>query len=269
LTDCTEKITAVWPLINRLAERRFPGGALAEEGALFVLNRLEEDDCRRLQGYSGRAKFSTFVSALTIRLLEDFSRIKFGRPRPPQWVTALGGTWVTLFQLLCLQRLGVSDAVETIKTRKPAVDPAQIEEDAWTLLERIVHCGTHQGLEVSLTEGEDGPVHAENGNTPEDDLCKRERNIFFSLLFADLKQENDNTTGAAEMPVLSGICLNGQERLLLKLCFQDDLSVTRAGQMLGLNANQAHGRLRRLLARLRSDFDAAGISDDLREMLHG
>jgi hypothetical protein len=39
--------------------------------------------------------------------------------------------------------------------------------------------------------------------------------------------------------------------------------------MLGLNANQAHGKLRRLLVRLLHDFDQAGIGRELREMLRG
>jgi DNA-directed RNA polymerase specialized sigma24 family protein len=63
------------------------------------------------------------------------------------------------------------------------------------------------------------------------------------------------------------IQLSPEEKLLLKLCYHDTLSVTRAGAMLGLNRHQAHGRMRRLLARLRADFQSSGLSRDILELL--
>ena len=44
--------------------------------------------------------------------------------------------------------------------------------------------------------------------------------------------------------------LEDEERLLLRLVYQDGLSVTAAGKVLGYTAAQTHGKLRRLLARL-------------------
>ncbi|MEA2115005.1 MAG: hypothetical protein U9P36_06440, partial [Thermodesulfobacteriota bacterium] len=134
LKDYKQEIAAHWLLINRIAERRFIDTNCAEEAALYVMNRLEEDNCRRLCTFSGRSKFSTFFRSLTIRLLEDFSRKKFGRVRPPAWITALGGIWVTLFQLLCLQRLSVVEAIETMKSRVAGSKQHQVEETAWTIL---------------------------------------------------------------------------------------------------------------------------------------
>lgn len=40
-----------------------------------------------------------------------------------------------------------------------------------------------------------------------------------------------------------------------------------ATQMLGLNRYQAHGRMRRLMARLRADFQRAGLSREIVELL--
>ncbi|MEN8198758.1 MAG: hypothetical protein ABFR63_01665 [Thermodesulfobacteriota bacterium] len=269
MTDFKQEITAHWSLINRIAGRRFADDTLAEEGALYVLNRLEENNYRRLHSFSGRSKLSTFISALTIRLLEDFSRRKFGRVRPPSWITALGGIWVSLFQLLCLQRLAVSDAVETMLSGKPGRDAEQIEETAWTILERVVNCGQHQGFEVPLEDDEQMEHSPERQNRPEDQVLEREQKIFFQLLFSATDKEiGPLWEGAFATHLRQSIQLNAEERLLLKLCFQDELSVTRAGEMLGLNANQAHGKLRRLLTRLRDNFDKAGISEELRGILH-
>lgn len=272
-----QEIAAHWLLINRIAERRFIDTNCAEEAALYVMNRLKEDDCRRLRTFSGQAKFSTFISSLTIRLLEDFSRKKFGRIRPPAWITVLGGIWVTLFQLLCLQRLNVGEAIETMKSRVADSKQQQIEETAWTILEKVTDCGKHQGLEVPFDDA--GERQANDQDTipgrhdnPEVHFLKNERRIFFELLFKGVATEEDVQPSAEHsfMTILqTPIRMSAEERLLLKLCFQDELSVTRAGKMLGLNANQSHGKLRRLLVRLRDEFDRAGIGEELRGMLHG
>lgn len=275
--DYTQEITAHWALVNRIAGRRFADTNLAEEAALYIVNGLKQDNCRRMQAFSGRAKLSTFIASVSLRLLEDFARKKFGRVRPPTWITALGGIWITLFELLCLQRLSVVEAVETLMNRVAADKRQQVEESAWTVLERVTHCGAHHGLEVSLDGAGDGEtgsreVISDPQYNPEDHLLAEERSTLFSLLFTQMAAE-DGETSETERSLFAmletPIRLSAKERLLLKLCFQDELSVTRAGEMLGLNANQAHGRLRRLLARLRDDFERAGISDELRAMLQG
>jgi RNA polymerase sigma factor (sigma-70 family) len=272
LTDYKQELTVHWPLINTIAGRRFADNSLAEEAALYVLNRLEEDDCRRLRSFRAQAKFSTFIASLCVRLLEDFSRKKFGRVRPPRWITALGGIWVILFQLLCLQRLGVTDAVETIMVRFVGRKRREVEEAAWNILERIIHCGSRQGLEVALDEADETQLHdrknAEGGmNDPAEQWIDDERRVFFRLLFHEGAEDEKLTASAQHLLSAGGVQLAAEERLLLKLCFQDELSVTRAGKMLGLSANQVHGKLRRLLVRLRNDFDRVGIGDHLRQLL--
>ncbi len=273
LTDYKQALTVHWPLINTIAGRRFADETLAEEAALYVLNRLEEDDCRRLRAFNGRAKLSTYIASVCIRLLEDFSRKKFGRMRPPGWITALGGIWLLLFQLLCLQRLALADAVETVLAGKGIGRREEVEEAACNILERIIHCGSHHGLEVALDEVDEAQLNdRKNGGSGMDDPAEQwlgdERRVFFQLLFHE-GTEDEKLTDSAQYLLKSkmSIPLNTEERLLLKLCFQDGLTVTKAGKMLGLNGNQTHGKLRRLLTRLREDFDQAGISDEIRRLL--
>ncbi len=274
LQDFKQEITSLWPLINRLARRRF-NDTLAEEAALYVLNRLQEDDCRRVRSFSGRARFSTFLSSLTIRLLEDFSRKRFGRVRPPQWISALGGIWLAVFELLCLQRLSVADAVETMLHR--IKDRAQVEQVAWTILERVTGCGRQQALEVEFND-EDGQCEnnrqgkGEHLKGPEERFMESERRDFLEVLFMGLLVgEKEKQLSALEHSftriLAAGIELSARERLLIKLCFQDGISVTGAGKMLGLNANQTHGKLRRLLVRLRTGFEQAGIDEELKRLL--
>ncbi len=267
MADIKNKVLANWALINRLARHRFGSTALAEEAALFVLEHLEADDWHRVRSFNGKASFATFLTSLSFRLMEDFSRKRFGRIRPPLWVQRLGGFWLLLFRFLCLERLSVAEAVEGVTQRKSGEDRGDVEAAAWTLLERVVHCGTHQAREVPLVEDEHKQIT--QGTMPEAVFEQEEKDHFLHALFGDLfnPEEKKQAGGCWGKIVALGVKLTAEERLLLKICYQDGLSVTSAGDLLGYNRHQVHGRLRRLLARLRSDFSAAGISEELRSML--
>ena len=65
----------------------------------------------------------------------------------------------------------------------------------------------------------------------------------------------------------AGLRLESRERLLLQLCYRDGVAVTEAGRMLGWNRFQTHGRLRRLLERLRQDLHRVGLDQELRLLL--
>lgn len=264
------EISKFWPVINRLAKRRFEP-SLSEEAALFVLNKLLEDNCRRVNSFSGKAQVSTFLSALSIRLLEDFSRKKFGRVRPPAWLTALGGYWLAMFDALCLQRLKVNDAVEWLFIKYGKKD--ELEKAAWTILARITNCGKRQAHEIEFDEtveaGQRLGREEDHLDTPEELFALKERKIFLAVLLQGLFSDDNSPKPELLFESLRGvkIQLKPEERILLKLCFQDGLSVSKAGEMLGINSNQAHGKLRRLLSRLRNFFKQAGIANELLDLL--
>ena len=254
-----------WELINRLAGRRFARDVIAEEAALFVINRLEDNDWQRLKGYGGKASLTTYLSTLTFRLLEDFARKKFGRLRPPLWIRNLGGIWELLFRFLCQERLPVQEAVEHVRDRMPLEERAVLEDSARTIQAQVTDCGRHQAREVPLDEEHDcsGP-EAE----PQQQLLEEtERDFFFTALFNGVFGTDGDLTGSLARVLSTGVRLEAEERLLLKMCYRDNLGVAEAGRMLGMNRHQVHGRLRRLLARLRADFERAGIDRDLRILL--
>ncbi len=255
-----------WGLINRLAKRRFASESLAEEAALFVVNGLEKDNWQRLKRFREKSSFQTFLSSLTFRLLEDFSRKKFGRIRPPLWLRKLGGIWLLLYTFLCRERLKTPEAIESVSDCMPSATHKEIEEAAWTILEKVTDCGTHQAREVAF----DDTLATENtkiGNSvPQEKLEEEEKTIFFTALFNGFldSQVDPKVLHSAEKILRTGISLQPEERLLLKMCYRDGLSVTEAGRILGFNRHQIHGRMRRLLARLRTDFEKIGIDRELK-----
>ncbi len=256
-------------LINRLAGRRFPGSALAEEAALFVLNRLAADDWRRLRAFTGESTLATYIAALSFRLLEDFARARFGRSTPPLWVRRLGGIWLTLFRLLCLERFAPDEAVALVHQQQ-AGDPRQIERAAYQLLGEIPSCGEHRGDEPGGGAETDLRV-GDEADCPEQEqrLTEGEREQLFATLGRVVFDEAVADSGSRLLArvVAANIELAPRERLLLKLCFRDGVAVTEAGRMLGWNRFQVHGRLRRLLERLRRELARVGLEEELRLLL--
>ncbi len=268
MTNWKEKTLTHWDHINRLANRRFGRTVLAEEAALFVMEGLAEKDWQRVKSYSGRASFQTFLSSLSWRLLEDFARKRFGRVRPPLWIRKLGGIWPMLFDFLCLQRFPTREAVELVAERNMNQAKDVIETAAYNILEQIPDCAKEQGKELSLEEEKE--QHSTSSTpTPEALLEGKEKDCFLSGLFNMVVESKDKKRAGQGLEAVFNhdFSLTAEERLLLKLCYQDNLPVTRAGKALGLNRHQTHGRLRRLLGRLRKDLKQLGVEEDLRLLL--
>jgi RNA polymerase sigma factor (sigma-70 family) len=266
--DWKERSLAHWGKINAMAVRRFGSGPLAEEAALAVIDGLEADDWQRVRAFQGLASFSSFIMTLTARLLEDFARKRFGRVRPPLWVHAFGGIWPRLFQALCLERLPVTEAVELVHQRQTVVEKSVVETAAYQLLAKIPDCGMARNLEVAYEE-EELPAEIGDGTGPARSVETRERQELFQAIFQIVLGQEEGEVGNVLLDKFQAfqLALSPEERLLLKLCYQEGLGVAEAGRMLGLTRFQAHGRMRRLLERLKAELSRTGLAAALRPLL--
>ncbi len=263
-----QQALAHWDMINRMAGRRFQQAVLAEEAALFVMDGLARDDWQRLQAFTGRSTLATYVGALTLRLLEDFARIRFGRVKPPLWIQRLGGIWLTLFRLLCLERFSPDEAVAIIGNRHPGQERVA-EKAAFQILGEIPTCGEHREETTEFNEATTPSPSATDCSAQEHKVEAEERRQLFTLLgrmLFDAAEEGADQR-LLERVAAIGLRLEPMERLLLQLCYRDGVAVAEAGRMLGLNRHQVHGRLRRLLERLRQDFADAGLEEEIRAIL--
>ncbi len=265
-----EQITAHIDLLDRLAAKRFGDNNLADEAVLYALEQFKADNWRRLEAYTGQAKFSTYLASISFRLFEDFARKRFGRVTMPEWIKKLGRTWQQLFRLLCLERLSMVEAIDNITTNH-SVSDAEAEDAASTILSEVTNCGhrrghTHSADEETLEQQAAGQASATDGETV---LAETQKNILFQTIFGKLLGNPGNQEMAQEFSNVldQPVILSSEEKLLLKLCFQDGLSVSDAGRMLDLNTNQAHGRMRRLLGKIKAELAQAGLSEELTTLL--
>jgi hypothetical protein len=245
------------------------------------MERLEEDDWRRVKAYEGRAKFTTYISLVALRLLEDFARHRFGRARPPAWVKAQGPVWEEVYRLLCLERMSITDVVKSVIAGAPGKrSESVVEEAVGVILSRVTDCGRASGEALSVDPDQlDGlaPAHPSLHHlTPEEFLAACERVTAIEAIGSCLKPVNgkSNPRPLRDVPLsdlhqrLQGrLNLDTEERLFLKAIYQDGLGVSSAGRLLGWNANAAHGKLRRLLARLRKAIEGAGLEQELKAMV--
>lgn len=251
-----------------MAERRFRDETLAGEAVNYVLAELQADDWRRVRAYRGVARLETYLVTVAARLLEDFARRRFGRARVPDWVRARGALWELLYRLLCLERQPLTAALAVAAETAPGGrDPEHCEEAARGIRARYPHCGEPGPGEVPVEDIEDlaaataGDPWPGACGTPEYRALETEREALLQTLSARLLgTQADDGLGPAVAPAdLPPITLSPEERLLLRLVYVDGLKVAEAGTLLGLGVHQTHGRLRRLLARLRRWLAAAGI----------
>lgn len=268
MTDWKEKALANWQTINRMAARRFGEGSLAEEAALAVIDGLRGDNWYRLRVYDEKATFTTFIKSLTARLLEDFARKRFGRVRAPLWVKTFGGIWEKLFIALCLERLPVVDAVEIVAQRQTIAGKPEIESAAYQLLARISDCGMHHGQEVAYEE-ENSPDTDRGESIPNRSVEDRQKKELLEAIFQLVLGEQEFEVSDTLLKKINQIeiLLSAEEKLLLKLCYQDGLGVAQAGELLGMTRFQAHGKKRRLMARLKGELERTGLAQDLRQLL--
>lgn len=269
----SQQVYKYWDKLERRADRRFLDDATAREAALFVLEKLADKDWARVRRFNGQAKFTTYLHVLVTNLLEDFAHHKFGKFRPPKWLSTLGGVWTKVFKLLCLER-NPPERIVDIVSRSASAPPAEIAGIIDNILVEVPECGkTREPVFVHPDELDEYVItdpagHALSPQHHTDalelaDLVRKLSNVLFS---DSGTQETDRLHSLMEK-FASHLALTSEERLLLKMVYQDRLSVTEAGRMLGWNPDKTHGKLRRTLTRLRTALQESGLAEDLRAWL--
>jgi RNA polymerase sigma factor (sigma-70 family) len=278
-TGLRELVLQHWDLLERLAARRFPSANAASEALLYVGRALEADDWRRVRAFEGKARFSTFIGHVAYNLLEDFARQRYGRVRVPKWVKAMGSLWEQVYRLLCFERASETDVVQKLVASAPGKRSAGlIEEAIGLILEKAPECGQNRA-ETLLADpaflDHQQPLHPTALQlSPEDLMAARQRAAIVTALGECLlaaenpAAERDAVARSFVTKLRPQLKLTAEDRLLLKMVYQDGLKVSAAGRLLGLQQDQVHGRLRRLLQSLRNAFEESGIDEELKVLLN-
>ena len=267
---------------DRLAEKRFGQGGLAEEAASYVIEQISADSWSKLQSFKGQSKPETYLYTLTGNFLEEFARKRFGRPRPPEWLKRQGDLWIQVWKLICLERQMVQSVVDRL-TYQACREIQFIRNMITTIKAKIPTCG-ESTREISMqntsteNEGDDITDLIADNNTPDDTLSNAyysEILLMIASLFNDkitsstfnnlsLKAANDYTENHL-LPLnelRDKIELTDEERLLLKMVYQDGLKKSIVAKSLGMQAHMPGRIIKSTLDRISTAMQELGINID-------
>jgi len=221
---------------------------------LFVCEHLKRDRLRRLRRFKaeGTASFPTWLRAVVRNLCLDWRRKRFGRPRLFRSIASLPEVDQEVFRCVYFRRLSENETLHTVK----ALHPTLSREDLADSLTRIrQHLSPRQSwllvsrnpyLESLSAEGSSG-----NG-------ANRDREL--------TDPHKDPESEAAKRESLDALHeamagISPRERLLLRLRFEQDLSLEEISNLMQLGTPlRAQRSIQKALSKIRQDLLVKGIS---------
>lgn len=232
------------PLIDQIVRttgRRRHLSAEQDDFAGFVRLRLVEDDYAVLRKFQNRSSLRTYLAAVIGRMSLDFCVERWGRWRPSAVADRLGPVAVLLEKLVTRDGHSLAEAMEIVRTSH-ATDLSQGQlHDIWERLPARVKT-TQVGEEAAAT------VSAKE--TAEANVEDAERQVGIERLEQTLR------TAFAAIP--------DQDRVLLALRFDQDLSIAQIAGLTGSSVPTLHRRLDRAVKDLRRALTTSGV--DRREV---
>jgi DNA-directed RNA polymerase specialized sigma24 family protein len=248
---------AAWParLLAR-AQRRFGNSPDAEAAYNHALDAISRDGWSRLRaGYGGSGSAEGFMAITFLNLLEEYGVRKYGKRRAPAWVQRLGSPWTRIFELLCLRRMEPETIVDLLCARD-AHEPGQVRRALAEVRGRIPRCGERVSEEPGGADLEPEPVASTPASALEQGELEHLLQVLAGLIAPGaipplLDADPARGTRARIAQFEASVPLSGQERLLLRLIYQENCSIPEAARSLGLNERTARRAHARLMERLR------------------
>ncbi|MCI0400071.1 MAG: hypothetical protein L0Z68_02040 [Gammaproteobacteria bacterium] len=258
--EAKRKVLEHWQRLDALAKRRFPKDEnLALQGAQYVMDGLEEDDWQRVREWQGKAEFLPFLVTVASRLLTDYYRKIVGHRRPPQWLDQKQDPlWDAAYRLLAVEHYPAHEAVEGLLCRYPERERWFIEEIVSTIrgkcriesqpVERVELNNAHMDI-------------VDESLAPDGQLIIKDKEISEALQ-AYLQGESEAPTSPRVSELLTRLRehlhLTEEDRLLLRLRFQDGLSIQAIARLLHLQGDP-YKRMNKLIAELRGTCRRVGF----------
>ncbi len=270
--------------LDKLANKRFGKGGLAEEAGTYVLEKLSADQWQCLASFKGHCKPESYLHTVTSHLLEEFSRQRFGRLRPPEWLKRQGALWLQIWKMLCLERQLLQSVVEHFCSNGLR-ELAVINDAVKTIKARLPWCGgeTHREVTTSSTptdEGYDPTTLITTNETPEQPVTEAQYTETL-LLISSLMNEKpiESLFGKTATDLCTSyvkknqqkfdalrqkIQLTDEEKIIMRMHFQDGIKKSVIAKSLGMKEHLPGRKLKEALEKISAVFSELEI--DLREI---
>ena len=257
------------------AAKRIKGDDSAKEEAVtYVIEKLSENDWHRCKTYKGDASPNSFLYALSGPLIIEYTRKRFGRVRPPEWLKREGKFWEQIWQEVCLNRLHEQTVIDRhcsdqkssdqqYSGQKPNVrEPFTVKNIIRTIKAKLPWCGVS-----NMPESMDDEANAEinflpEGGTISDALRKESYEEFLQLAHLMLsdpsseeeqKEEQNGSHKAASEKIctlVESLEMTNEEQLMLRMHYVDGLSHSAIARALGVAKHIPVRQTKKVLQRL-------------------
>jgi RNA polymerase sigma factor for flagellar operon FliA len=239
-SEHAETIEAVLSYVRRAHRLSADDG---DEFASWARLRLLEDDCAILRKFRGLSTFKTFVVTVIQRLFLDWRIKEWGKWRPTADARRLGPVAIELERLILRDGVDFEQAVETLVSKGTALTRNECER-VWRELPR--RAGRQRAGEATL----------ESVPAPRSDDS------------IELDEQSANADRARRALSAALPALAPQEQLIIRLRFQDGITVARIAQLLGEEQKPLYRRIEQILTKLRASLTTAGVTAEaVRDLL--
>ena len=223
-------------IVRTTGRRRHLSSAEQEDFASFVNLRLVDDNYAILRKFQNRSTLWTYLAAVIERLSLDFCAGKWGRWRPSAMAERLGPIAVVLERLVTRDSHTLEEAMEIVRTNH---DVTLTHAELRAIWEQLP-------ARVRMTEvGEEAAAAVSAPDTSETNVedVERQKNI--------TRLERALHTAFAQIAA--------QDRVLIALRFDQDLSMVEIAKLTGSSVPTLHRRLDKSVKQLRGALSQSGF----------
>lgn len=240
-----ENYLTVGEILGYIARRHRLTTEEREDFASFAMLKLVENDYARLRKYRGESQFKTYLTVVLQRLFLDYRTQKWGKWRPSTMAQKLGTVAVKLETLLCRDGFDFHEAREILLT---STDCRATSDELWELAGKLPRRERFFHVDEDVLARVAGPRH--------DDVLDR---CEAAGLLEEVKTRLADAAGE----------LSPEDRLILKMRFDEGMSVPEIANVVNLKPKAIYARIGRLLKRIRCKLEQAGVGWDTLETLIG
>ncbi len=232
-----EHLSLIDRVVRHVARRHHLSQADAEEFSGIVRYKLIDRDFAILRKFQGRSTLATYLTTVVERLYLDVCIAHWGRWRPSAAARRLGPLAILLEQLTGRDGLTFDEAVGTLQTNHHS---SATRDELRTIFVQLP-------TRLSRPAGEEEIALAAVRKGGVDDTLEQ-------------RVDREVVDRVEHALALALAALSPREQLILKLRFQDGLSVPAIGRLVNETPKALYHQLEQLARRLQEDLRRKGIN---------
>lgn len=231
-----DHLSLVDQIVRTSGRRRHLAATELEDFSGFVRLRLIENDYAILRKFQNRSSWWTYLSAVIERLSLDYCAEKWGRWRPSTMAGRLGPAAVVLERLVSRDGHTLEEALEIIRSSHSF---GLARADLLKMWQQLP-------LRVRTTDvGEEAAAAMPSPRTSEESVDAAELHEKIERIGRALQASLDQ--------------LSAQERVILALRFDQDLTMAQIAKLTGSSVPTLHRRLEKAVRLLRASLSSSGL----------